>query len=237
MSELDKCPSKARSLAVSLFQDFRLSFRFSQGAVTLQAELFELQSAVYRKGCYGALDERLEIALPYLDRAIYSLAMPPRHKAVPKAKIIEERDSRWGELKSTIQKDKTRYGSREYKSHLVEAAAWILRRDWRYNTPDHTRPGALPEQRRDSFFRRYVLQGDRTGSPAFNRIFKDMIGTCTNDQVMEETGRLLNQWRFAHKGEPYFDKSAETHVRKTHGARTAEFLTELLIVPPIPPDR
>lgn len=206
-------PPTVHQAAETLFSDFRGSFPFSQGEGTTQYLLFLTLDNTYKQlwtpeGMHEVLPEALET----VHRRAVGIIPPAKHHDIPLDRVQAEASAQWQTFSEILT------GVDPVRRDLMGLVFGALRRlmpFWdarqvilgRYNRPTE-------EERYESYYRTYVLEGQPTGSEAFDIVFASL----RKRQLRAHPPMLLKflqaAWELRHD-EPFYPESFRKDLKSS----------------------
>lgn len=221
----ESAPSFEERLSADFEKDFRNSFRFSQGNPMLQVNIFTLMRDYYQSA--GWSYATLSPAIMTLAGRLRQLDLPPGHIDIH----VSKREEFGGALENLMEclasRDVMPMCWNSKVGHVVplpvskdERLKLLLEdtaeQDALYLVPGQRyaaegRPRINPAaDRRESFFRKYIVNGADTHSLAFNSIFAEARRVLTSEYAPSDFAWLQEAWESHHPGQEYKTGPAAT---------------------------
>lgn len=216
-------PPEMRDTVATLTKDFRMSFKFSQGNLTLQNMLFGLVRDEYQtSGTFP--QEQLPRALTIIGSQIGRFVLPPKHQDIRKSPEQE-----FGEIFDGFKKhvldpdyitpDPSQPFDADRPTRLAYVTNFIKARDLRFigGQDSPGRPGSKdPDGKYESQLRTYILGEQDTNSAAYNAIFREARQQLVESYPNIDMGSLPRDWELHHPEQNFFPEKFLADVAQNH---------------------
>jgi|GEM_PF-3679800 len=209
-------PPSVDNARLTLVGDFYASFKFSQGAVDVQKNLFTLLSTTYSKlwtpeGMRQIIPDAVTEAQPFAEQ----IKPPSSHQNMEPVKVSDEATKQWGIFSEQLQSQATAppLSSLQFsiKSVLLRRGLplWDMRQvvSGRYNRDSN-------EATRESLYRKHVLDGQPTRSQAFDIIFASLRKHQLRHTPNIGLVYLKAGWEMYHKDEEFYPDSYRAALKE-----------------------
>ncbi|MEK6953042.1 MAG: hypothetical protein AABX29_08565 [Nanoarchaeota archaeon] len=194
-----------------IYKDFYLSFKHSQGDEALQKNLFIFLSNYYLTSYSPEQIGTLEEIKDSLIKKADSLKVPASHTRIV---ALQVRATASKMLNWYLRSLEDRYLKVEMPKKLVSNIAnSIIDRDLMYIDPvnERNRPNRKEGQdRKESFFRTYVIEAKPTNSTAFDSMYESIRESFKVGEipVKGDLRKLQKAWEKTHAGQSFVPKAA-----------------------------